>query len=423
MDELLSGDLEALKRRNKSLVLSIIHQKGPISRAELTRLTQLSKVTITRLVKELLEEEMVRETGLDVSSGGRRPILLELHPESGFVIGVEVGLESICGGITNLKGEILMGVKQKNRVAETREELVQKIKSIIDELLEKCDIRSDIRPEKIKGVGVSIPGLVDCEKGIILFGHVVNDKNIPVRDLLKNHFTLPIYIDNDANVGLLGERYLGVGRDVKNILYLHIKRYAQDQMSLGCSFVINDHIYRGASQTSGELGLRLTGRKDIGGIREEDLANLKPWEISPSISDQAVQKVVTGTPSLLKKMVDGNLGAITLDTVIEGARKNDRVCLDVLGGVARKLGVRISFLVNLLNPELVILGGDLVHAGDAFLNPLREVVGHFAFEVPAQTVTVKLSELRGEFGGCVGSSFLVLSNLFTPAGLAGTPTR
>ena len=93
MEETHSGDLEALKRRNKSLVLSMINQKGPISRAELTQHTDLSKVTITRLVKELLEEEIVREVGLDVSSGGRRPILLELNPDSGFIIGVDVGLD------------------------------------------------------------------------------------------------------------------------------------------------------------------------------------------------------------------------------------------------------------------------------------------------------------------------------------------
>lgn len=418
MVELPSGDLEALRRRNKSLVLSLIHQKGPISRAELTRLTQLSKVTITRLVKELLEEEMVRETGLDVSSGGRRPILLEVHPESGFIIGVEVGLESLCGGIINLKGDILMGVKQKNKVSRTREELAQKIKGVIDELLEKCDIRSDIRPEKIKGIGISIPGLINADKGIVLFGYVVDEKNIPLRDLLKRYFTFPIYVDNDANVGILGERYLGVGKDVQNILYIHIKRYAEDHMALGCSFVVDGRIYRGASQTSGELGLRLSGRDQIEGLREEDWLNFRPWEIDPSISEQAVQKIVAGAPSLLKKMVNDNLGAITTDTVIEAAQKNDRVSLDVLGEVARKLGVRIAFLVNLLNPELVILGGDLVHAGELLLKPLREVVSNFAFEVPAQTVTVKLSELRGEFGGCVGASFLVLSNLFTPAGLA-----
>ena len=418
MEELLSGDLEALKRRNKSLVLSIIHQKGPISRAELTRLTQLSKVTITRLVKELLEEEMVRETGLDVSSGGRRPILLELHPESGFIIGVEVGLDTICAGISNLKGEILMGAKQKNKVSRTREELVQKIKGIVDELLAKSDIRSDIRPEKIKGIGLSIPGLIDTEKGVILFGHVVDEKNIPIRDLLRKHFTFPISVDNDANVGILGERYLGVGRDVDNILYLHIKRYAGDRMSLGCSFVIDGRIYRGASQTSGELGLRLSGRKEIEGLREEEWVNFKPWEIDPPISEEAVQRIVAGSPSLLKRMVNDNLGAITVDTVIEAAQKNDRVSLDVLAHVARKLGVRIAFLVNLLNPELVILGGDLVHAGESLLGPLRETVETFAFEVPAQTVTVKFSELRGEFGGCVGASFLVLSSLFTPSGLS-----
>lgn len=421
MEELLSGDLEALKRRNKTLVLSIIHRKGPISRAELTRLTQLSKVTITRLVKELLEEEMVRETGLDVSSGGRRPILLELHPESGFIIGVEVGLDAICAGISNLKGEILMGTKQKNKVARTREELVQKIKAVVDELLGKSDIRSDIRIEKIKGIGISIPGLIDTEKGVILFGHVVDEKNIPIRDLLRKHFTFPIYVDNDANVGILGERYLGVGRDVRNILYLHIKRYAGDRMAMGCSFVIDGRIYRGASQTSGELGLRLSGRNTIEGLREEEWGNFKPWEIDPSISEEAVQRIVAGAPSLLKKMVNDNLGAITVETVIEAAQKNDRVSLDVLAHVARRLGVRIAFLVNLLNPELVILGGDLIHTGEALLTPLREVIGTFAFEVPAQTVTVKFSELRGEFGGCVGASFLVLSNLFTPAGFSQSP--
>ncbi|MBI4435803.1 MAG: ROK family transcriptional regulator [Candidatus Omnitrophica bacterium] len=417
MDKIGSGDLEALKRRNKSLVLSIIHRQGPISRAELTRLTQLSKVTITRLVKELLEEEVVRETGLDISSGGRRPILLELHPESGFTIGVDVGLESIRAGITDLKGNILMGVKRKNEVSQTREELVQKIKGVVDELLEKSDIRTDIRLDKIRGIGVSIPGLIDAEKGVILFGHVVDEKNIPLRDLLRKHFTYPISIDNDANVGVLGERYLGVGRDVKNILYLHIKRYAEDRMSLGCSFVLDGRIYRGASQTSGELGLRLSDRKLIEGLREEDWINFKPWEIDPPIPEQAVEKIVSGAQSLLKKMVKDNLAAITTDTVIEAARKNDRVSLEVLQEVARKLGVRIAFLVNFMNPELVILGGDLVHAENLLLDPIREVVGHLAFEVPAQTVTIKLSELRGEFGGCVGASFLVLSNLFTPTGL------
>lgn len=410
-----SGDLEALKRRNKSLILSMINQKSPISRSELTHHTDLSKVTITRLVKELLEEEIVREIGLDVSSGGRRPILLELNPDSGFIIGLDVGLDSICAGLTNLKGNILMGVKRKNEVSKTGRELVQRMKEVVDELLSQTDIRSDIRPEKIKGIGVSMPGLIDAKEGVILFGHVVNEKKIPLRALLKEHFTYPIYVDNDANVGVLGERYVGVGKEVKNILYLHVKRHQKDRMSLGCSFVIDGRIYRGASQTSGELGLRVPIEK-VGDLKEEDVAGLLPWVIDPSFSEQAVQLVRSGRPSLLKTMVKDDLEAVTFDTVLEAARKKDRVALDVFDQIGHKLGARIAFLVNFLNPELVILGGDIVYSEELILTPVREAVSHLAFEVPAQNVAIRLAEVRGEFGACVGASYLVLSNLLQPIG-------
>lgn len=416
MEETHSGNLEALKRRNKSLILSMINQKGPISRAELTQHTHLSKVTITRLVKELLEEEVVREMGLDVSSGGRRPILLELNPDSGFIIGLDVGLDSIRAGLTNLKGNILIGVKRKNEVAKTKEDLVQRMKEIVDELLSQSDIRSDIRPDKIKGIGISMPGLIDAKEGIILFGHVVNEKNIPLRAMLRKYFTYPIYVDNDANVGVLGERYLGVGKEVKDILYIHTKRHQKDRMSLGCSFVIDGRIYRGASQTSGELGLRVPIEK-IEGLRDEDVAGLLPWVIDPSFSEVAVQMIRSGRPSQIKQMVQDDLEAVTFDTVLEAARKKDRVALDAFDQIGHKLGARIAFLVDFLNPGLVILGGDIVYAEDLILAPIRNVISRLAFEVPAQTVSIRLADLRGEFGACVGASYLVLSNFLQPAGV------
>ena len=415
MEETHSGDLEALKRRNKSLILSMINQKGPISRAELTHQTDLSKVTITRLVKELLEEEIVREIGLDVSSGGRRPILLELNPDSGFIIGIDVGLESIHAGLTNLKGNILMGVKRKNEISQTGKELVQRMKEVVDELLSQTDIRSDVRPDKIRGIGVSMPGLIDTKEGVVLFGHVVNEKKIPLRTLLKEHFTYPVYVDNDANVGVLGERYLGVGKEVRNILYIHVKRHHKDRMSLGCSFVIDGRIYRGASQTSGELGLRIPIEK-VGSLKDEDVAGLLPWVIDPSFSEQAVKQILSGRPSLLKTMVKDNLEAVTFDTVMEAARKKDRVALDVFDQIGHKLGARIAFLVDFLNPELVILGGDIVYAEELILTPVREAVARLAFEVPAQTVAIRLADVRGEFGACIGASYLVLSNLLQPVG-------
>lgn len=415
-EETRSGDLEALKRRNKSLILSMIHQRGPISRAELTGLTHLSKVTITRLVKELLEEEIVREMGLDVSSGGRRPILLELNPDSGFIVGVDVGLDSIRAGVTNLKGNILMGVKRKNEVSKTGQELAQRIKEVVDELLGQTHIRSDVRPDKIKGIGISIPGLIDAKNGVVLFGHVVNEKKIPLRSLLKESFTYPIYLDNDANVGVLGERYLGVGKEVKDILYVHVKRHQKDRMSLGCSFVIDGRIYRGASQTAGELGLRVPIDPKLEGVTQEDLAGLLPWVIDPSFSDLAVQMIRSGRPSLMKTMVKDNLEAVTFDTVLEAARKKDRVALDAFERIGRTVGIRIAFLVDFLNPELVVLGGDIVYAEELILTPIRDTVSRLAFEVPAQSVAIRLAELRGEFGACAGSSYLVLSHLLQPAG-------
>ena len=415
MEETHSGDLEALKRRNKSLVLSMINQKGPISRAELTGLTRLSKVTITRLVKELLEEEIVREIGLDVSSGGRRPILLEINPDSGFIIGLDVGIESIRAGLTNLKGNILMGVKRKNGVAESGKELAQRMKEVVDELLSQTDIRSDVRPDKIKGIGISMPGLIDAREGVILFGHAVKEKNVPLRALLKNQFTYPIYVDNDANVGALGERYLGAGKEVKDILYLHVKRHEKDRMSLGCSFVIDGRIYRGASQTSGELGLRVPIEK-LEGLTEGDVAGLLPWVIDPSFSEVAIQMVRAGRPSQIKAMVKENLDSVTFETVLEAARKKDAVAIDAFNLIGRRLGVRIAFLVDLLNPQLVILGGDIVYAEELILTPLRDTVSRLAFEVPAQTVSIRLADLRGEFGSCVGASYLVLSNLLQPTG-------
>ena len=115
-------------------------------------------------------------------------------------------------------------------------------------------------------------------------------------------------------------------------------------------------------------------------------------------------------------MVKDDLEAVTFETVLEAGRKKDRVALDVFDLIGHKLGVRIAFLVDLFNPALVILGGDIVYAEELILNPVREVVSRLAFEVPAQAVSIRLADLRGEFGSCVGASYLVLSNLLQPVG-------
>ncbi|MFH0827859.1 MAG: ROK family protein [Candidatus Omnitrophota bacterium] len=401
-----NDNLSEKERRNVD-ILELLRKRGPISRPEISKEIGINVVTISNYVDDFIKHNLVIEKELDISEGGRRPVLLDLNPQGGYIIGVGLNLMNMVGILVDLKGNIIT----KTQIAKPQKPSVKDITESLLQIIREIFRRSKDYASNIKGVGVGIAGLVNKEDGSIHWPQKMDhyytyaSVELPLRNLIEREFNVPTLIENDATSACFGEYWLGIESGIRNLIYMF--------SGVGCGLLINGSIYRGAKGYAGEVAIYNYKEQDVFNCKLGNSCFLKRWEMDMGILDEIKERLSRDKEEAAKffKLTASNMDNVDLKSVFIAARTGDPVVLAALDSAAKRLGIKIAHMVNLLNPEMVILGGGLEEAGEGFLNKVSATVKEWAFREATEDLKIVYSQLR-ENAVALGAASLVMQKLF-----------
>lgn len=404
----LLEDHRLTEREQKSLsLLELIRQRGPLTRTELSQGTSFNIVTVSNYVSDFIKHGLVIERGFDVSTGGRKPILVELNAKAGFAIGVDVGPMdfpkiTMRGLITDLRGTIVHQVTLPRSVQTMDQALAQ-----AGELVRQLIKTSPIDAKRIQGVTIGVGGILDGRAGTIRDTSHRGSRTsyLALQSRWEAEWKLPVFIANDASLAGYGEYRLGLDRQVENLVYLY--------SDVGASLILNGHVYWGSGGSAGEVGVFVPSNDDyLTWVQGPGFLVSNVWDLG--LASQAKKLIEEGSPTAIAESVQGRLDRITMDVVIQAAQTGDQVAKDLIEHSALQLGIRIASIVNLLNPEVVVIGGGIEKAGSLLLEPVWRAVKRYAYEEPASLVDVSPAKL-GDNAVALGAACWVIREVFIQA--------
>jgi N-acetylglucosamine repressor len=394
------------KEKRNIEILSILRRQGPVSRSDISQELGINVVSISNYVDDFIKSDLVYEKELDVSEGGRRPVLLDLNPRAGYAIGVGLNLQNMVGLLVDLKGNIITKTQIARPQASVKE-VSECLLDIVREILR----RSKGYVENIKGIGVGVAGLIHKKDGSIHWPQKMDhyytyaSVDLPLRGLMEREFNLPTLIENDATSACFGEQWFGLSGNYKNVLYMF--------SGVGCGMVINGELYRGAEGYAGEVSVYNYKEQDLFSCESGNSCFVKRWELDLGIVGEVKSILLKDKEKTKDFLSTCSVGIESLDlkNVFNACRLKNPVALAVTEKAAKRLGIKIAYLVNLLNPQVVIIGGGFEDGGEEFLNTVKTTVINWAFRESTNDLKIVYSQLR-ENAVAMGAASLVLEKVF-----------
>ncbi|MHA6482987.1 ROK family protein [Paenibacillus sp. strain BS8-2] len=376
-----TGDLALIKKMNTSIVLEAVLKHAPLSRAGISEKTGLNKATVSSLVQDLIDAHLVYEIGPGKSSGGRKPVMLMFNDTAGYAVGIDLGVNYIRGILTDLAGNVV--ANRYSELGRSREDLpLEQLMSCIDHLLGEAPDS----PYGIVGMGVGVPGIVD-DQGTILFAPNMNLKQVALKQLLEQRYNLPVTIDNEANAGAQGEQRYGAGRGIRNQIYVSVG------IGIGTGIILNKELFKGASGFSGELGhlsIQYDGKPCSCG-------NRGCWELYASEN------------SLLEQAAE--LGYDSLEKLIAAAEQGDDQVRTLFSDIGSYLGVGVANIVNVFNPDVVIIGNRMSRGAKWLGAAIQEAVDARTLSYHRAQLRILFAELQEE-SAVRGAAYYAIREFF-----------
>lgn len=393
-----TADQESVRKVNTSLVLNALRLHAPVSRAELAIITKLNRSTITNIVNVLIEDGLVLELDAMESKIGRPGIALTLKPEGGAVIGVEIGVGFISVILTDFVANILWREWTECSPTKPQIEIISEAERLIDQAISFAEEKN----LRLLGIGLGVPGLVNVQKGELLFAPNLGWQNVPLRLMWNQRFHLPLYVENEANLGALGEYYFGVGRDVDNFIFL------SSGVGLGGGIIINGNLFKGGRGFAGEIGhIQRDPQGEICGCGRRGC-----WEtqVGPRAVLQRVKRSLEANPDYTLEYTNGNINKLTFNQVVDCGLQGNQICRSAMEEVGKNLGTGIADLANIFNPEMVVIGGAFSYGREILLPVIEDII--FADTLPAikQDMQVTFSE-HGADACVLGAIAVVLDDI------------
>lgn len=391
------------KERKNLAILEVIRKNGPISRTDISKITELNIVTVSNYVNHYIRKGLVIEGELDESTGGRKPVLVELNSKAGYIVGVGLNMLSIVAVLVDLEINVIAELKRE-RPPENSEKVIEKMVDMAAEIIEKGEIDRD----KIVGVGVGVPGIIDERGRTIRWPQSLGEKDLSVclsiKDTFERRLNIPTFVENDANAAVLGEKWLGLDRDVRHMIYMF--------SGVGCGILINGEIYRGATGAAGELGIN--SYKATREYAQDIAVQLGRWEMDLGMVRKAKDRMEKGESSGLRDRVGGDPSKLTFKEIVQGVKDKDNVSLKVVDQAGTELGKKIAFLVNLLNPEIIVIGGGIEDCGAPLLDSIKAAIKEWAVEEASSQVKI-IPSAFGENAVALGVVGIVAREVFAQA--------
>jgi len=397
-------NVSAVKAQNVKAILMHLLHKEPVYRVDLARDISVSTTTVTKLIDELIDQGIVQEGVVEVE--GERPVgrpksALFLNKNAYYAIAVHIGGSRYRIGIVNLRDEIISFYKTEYDFSQPCEELLEEICDQLNKMINE----SGIERNKIIGIGIGVPGIVDAAEGVIGYSKNHGWKDVQVKDFFTSKFDCQIAVENNVRAMALGEALFGDGRTVDNLLFIYGSR------GVGAGIVVDRKILRGISQGAGEIGhtylICNDGSKSISESSStlEDLISVSALiNESKAIIDQNPQCEFSNKLYSL----DGNE---LVEAVFELAKEGDPNAKKIIEKISRFLGIAILNAINFINPELILLGGLYAEYENLFIPRVREMADNLTFANIGRKVDIRATEF-GWRAGLFGAGALALSQFF-----------
>jgi len=401
----VTGNAELMKIVNTSIILDIIRKNKYISRAEIARISKLNPSTVSNLTNELIEMGVLKEVGVGTSQKGRRPIDLSLNPDGPCVIGVEVVGDRILSLMVNMEAKIMAKVRT-NINAETGKLAIKKAIGTIREVIKK----SGKDKSEIKAIGMGITGLIDSKAGIAKFSPNIGWKDVPIKKIVEEEFGIKTFVDNDAKAMALGEYRFGSGKGSRDLVCINIGE------GLGSGIIINGRIYRGANWIAGEIGHNVV---DLNGPRCRcgNRGCVETFASGRAMVSHAIVAIREDRKTLISQLTDNEVDKITPKIIFEAADKKDKLARDIIEEAGEYLGIAIANVINSFDPEVVILGGEIVQFDNfnLMLEPAKKTAVKHTFGGGIRNTKILVTEL-GDDSPAIGAATLAIEKLFNPLG-------
>ena len=357
---------ERMRTTNKGLIMEYIRDNGPVSKSEIALHLGLSATTVSTFINELQSEDKLNSCGNAKSTGGRKSALYQVNPEAFYVIGLDLQVDRIIAVLLNFQGK-LVDINEYRLTSTNEWTVIEQIKEIISEIIQ----RNDLDQQKINGIGIGVPGIVQNQNGLIEFAPNLGWKNVSLQQLLSLDW--PVYIENEANAAVLGETAFGVAKNTSDVVYVSVG------MGVGCGLIIGGHLFTGRSFHAGEFGhmsVEINGRPCRCG-------NTGCWEVYTS-NQAALAYYAEHSGEHLE----------SYDALLELFYQGDNKAQEVMNSIIKYLGIGIANIANGLNPEMIVIGGKITEAKDIVFNHLLKQVKESCLDKTFGGLAIEFSQLQ-----------------------------
>ncbi|CUH97608.1 hypothetical protein P22_3739 [Propionispora sp. 2/2-37] len=332
---------------NDLTVLNTIRRRGPISRIDIARLTNLTPPTVINIANKLLDADLILEYMIGESSGGRRPLLLKTNPGFAELVVVLIRSKNIEIYRTDAEAEIIQKITRNIEKSETNEILEWMLEAI-----EQC--RSEAKAP-IAAISVVVRGPVNSAAGISLYAPSIGWRNIPLKSIIEDKFQLPVFVENDVKAITRGIYYHDLIKETSNVVILKVGH------GIGAGIIINGELYRGMTNSAGEIGHTII---DVAGpvCSCGNYGCFEALASETALEASVVRAIKEGQRSIVSDLVQNDLEQVSAEAVYQAAAAGDELSIAVLKQVARYLGMGVANIFNIFNPEMVVIGGGLERA-------------------------------------------------------------
>ncbi|MCF6356655.1 MAG: ROK family transcriptional regulator [Draconibacterium sp.] len=393
----LSGN-ELKKYRHKKRILRLLYKHGNLSAPQICKHINVSLPTAFTLLNDLISSDYILSKGVGKSKGGRRPLIYGLKKDSVFVVACDMGRYFTRMTVFNTHNEQITSLKTIETSIDDPE-LAEKLYRGAKNLLEEYDIPYD----KVFGVGIDMPGLIDSNKGI---NYTIKDTSLQkVKERIQKKFDKLVFVDNDARMQAFGEYIFGKAKDKHEAIVINWN------WGIGLGIIINGKIYKGTSGFAGELShLKMVdnGRLCICG----KTGCLETIASSHALIHYANQGIESNIVTQLRSIVNNGAKELTVEDIISAANLGDEFCISILSKIGMALGKGLSYIIQLLNPEIIVLSGRLAKANQFILIPIQQSLNKYCLQKISSNSEIVISELE-EKSGLLGLAATLYQKIFS----------
>lgn len=365
-----------VKSLNKHAILDLIRfTPGGISRVELARQINLTRAAVTGIINDLQNAGLVREVE-GSSAGGRTPIVLEINPRRGFVVGIDMGATHVILLLADFSARLILELEEALDINMGPQPCLEVVDRIMRELLQKAGLGI----EQILAIGVGVPGPTVIEAGMVSGPPIMPGwDGYPIREHLQSLWNCPVSLNNDAELGALGEWSYGAGRGERELVYVKVGT------GIGSGLLLDGQIYHGSNGSAGEIGhttIEEHGPLCVCGNR----GCLEALAGGRAVAQRAIDAVHKGQRTILAEV--SPLDGMNWRDVVHAARRGDLVAQHIVAEAGAHLGTAIASMVNLINPSMVVIGGGVSQIGDYLLEPIRRTVQQRSLKVASRSLRI-----------------------------------